>query len=179
MTIEAFTGMPGQGKTYLMTRMAVNKMKPRRGFLGLGKERPGRTVYANYPLAGAVQYRQVSELFEVRDAIILIDEAGLVAPSGFWKDIPFEVMSHWRQHRHKGVDVYYTAQDLRDVAVPLRRVTQFENKVSKFGPFIRWKCINPMNKENYGGGITLFDSAVGQAYDSWADDVTKQDYLKS
>lgn len=167
MTIEAFTGMPGQGKTYLMTRLAMKHMKK------------GKEVWANYPLEGAKRWSQVKDLFEIRDATILIDEAGLVAPSGFWKDIPFEVMAHWRQHRHKGVNVWYTAQDLRDIAVPLRRVTQFENKVSKLGPFIRWKCINPMNKEKFGGGITLFDSAVANAYDSWADDVTKQDYLKS
>lgn len=149
-----------------MTRMALKKM------------RKGKEVYANYPLTGAKRWSQVEELFTVRDAIILIDEAGLVAPSGFWKAIPFEVMSHWRQHRHKGVDVYYTAQHLLDVAVPLRRVTQFVNHVQKLGWLIWWKCYNPTTKEKFGGGFTLFDKAVAEAYDSWADDVERQIYLK-
>ncbi|MGO0063940.1 zonular occludens toxin domain-containing protein (plasmid) [Brevibacillus fluminis] len=164
--IEAFTGLPGQGKTYLMTRLAMKKM------------RKGRKVYANYPLKGAERWTQVTELFNVRDAVILIDEAGLVAPAGFWKDIPFEVMAHWRQHRHKGVDLWYTAQSLKDVAVPLRRVTQFENKVQKMGPLIWWKCINPQTSDRFAGGFTIFDQAVADAYDSWADDVEKQVFLK-
>lgn len=171
--IEAFTGLPGQGKTYLVSRMAQKKMKK------------GHRVYANYPLEGATLYGQMEEVFGVRrepedtkNPIIIIDEAGLIAPAGGWKSIPFEVMAHWRQHRHSGVDIYYTAQDLRDVAVPLRRVTQFVNNVTKFGPFIFWKCYNPTTKGKYGSGFTLFNMDVAKAYDSFAKNVEKQNYLK-
>lgn len=163
--IEAFVGLPGAGKTYLMTRLAIKKMKK-------------RPVYANYPLKGAIRYHQVEELFGIREAIILIDEAGLVAPAGFWKAIPFDVMAHWRQHRHAKIDVWYTAQSLQDVAVPLRRVTQFVNQVKKLGPLITWKCIDPQSKEKYGGGFHFYDQAIADQYDSYAEDVTKQDYLK-
>lgn len=100
--IEAFLGLPGAGKTYLMTRMAVKKMKK------------GHRVYANYPLEGAIPYSQIEELFDIRrepgekrSPVILIDEAGLIAPAGSWKAIPFEVMAHWRQHRHSGVNIWY------------------------------------------------------------------------
>jgi len=171
--IEAYTGLPGAGKTYLMTRLAMKKIKR------------GHRVFANYPLQGAIRYEQIDELFEVkrlpgekRSPVILIDEAGLIAPAGGWKAIPFDVMAHWRQHRHAGVDIWYTAQDLRDVAVPLRRVTQFVNEVSKFGPIIRWKTFMPSSKAKYGGGITWFDKSVGQAYDTHAQNVAKQKYLK-
>lgn len=172
--IEAYIGLPGQGKTYLMTRLAVKKMKK------------GHRVYANYPLEGAIRYHQIEELFAIRrekdeklSPVVLIDEAGLIAPAGAWKAIPFDVMSHWRQHRHKGIDIWYTAQDLRDVAVPLRRVTQFVNEVNKLGPFIRWKCYNPTSKAKYGGGFTLFDIDLAKKYDSYAEDVEKQNYLKT
>lgn len=164
--IEAFIGLPGQGKTYLMTRIALKKMKK------------GRKVYANYPLEGAIRYNQIEELFGITNAVALIDEAGLVAPAGFWNKIPFDVMAHWRQHRHKGVDIYYTAQDLQDVATPLRRVTQFVNECKKIGPLIRWKCYNPRTKEKFGGGFHFFDMAIAKKYDSFADDVAKQEYLK-
>lgn len=163
--IEAFLGLPGQGKTYLMTRLALKHM------------RKGIPVYANYPLEGAIRYNQIEELFEIREATVLIDEAGLVAPAGFWNKIPFDVMAHWRQHRHKRINVWYTAQDLADVAVPLRRVTQFANEVKKLGPIIWWKCFNPRTKEKFGGGFTIFDLEVAKKYDSYADDVAKQKYL--
>lgn len=162
--IEAFVGLPGQGKTYLMTRKALKLMKK-------------RPVYANYPLKGAIRYNQVEELFSVKEAVILIDEAGLVAPAGFWKNIPFDVMAHWRQHRHAKIDVWYTAQNLKDVAVPLRRVTQFVNEVRKLGPIIYWKCYDPSTRAKYGGGFHIFDMEIAKKYDTYADDVAKQNYL--
>lgn len=171
--IEAYTGLPGAGKTYLMTRMAVKKMKR------------GHRVYANFPLEGAIRYSQIEELFEIRrqpgekrSPVILIDEAGLIAPAGAWKAIPFDVMAHWRQHRHSGVNIWYTAQDLRDVAVPLRRVTQLVNNVSKFGPIIKWRTYNPTNKGKYGSGFTIFDKDIAKKYDSFAENVERQNYLK-
>lgn len=171
--IEAFLGLPGAGKTYLMTRLASKKIKK------------GHRVFANYPLEGAIRYSQIEELFEVKrlpgekkSPVILIDEAGLIAPAGSWKAIPFEVMAHWRQHRHAGVNIWYTAQDLRDVAVPLRRVTQFVNQVTKIGPLIRWKCYEPVSKAKYGGGWTIFDIDVAKKYDSFAKNVERQNYLK-
>lgn len=186
MTIEAFVGLPGQGKTYLMTRLAYkkylkySKVKPeppkwqkklmtKRQYIANVRRRyelRTRKIYANYPLnlPNAVYYSQVEELFDVTNADILLDEAGLIAPAGMWKAIPFEVMQHWREHRHKGVNLWYTAQDLRDVAVALRRVTQFVNTVTRFGPFNRWTCINPTNKTKYGGGIHLHDSTIAKLY---------------
>lgn len=171
--IEGITGLPGQGKTYLATKWAAKKIK--KGF----------RVYANYPLEGSIQYSQIEELFDIKKGkdekhspLILIDEAGLVAPAGSWKAIPFDVMAHWRQHRHSGVNIMWMAQDLRDVAVPLRRVTQLVTNVSKFGPIIKWKTYNPQTKGKYGGGFTFFDMEVAKKYDSYAANVERQNYLK-
>lgn len=163
--IEAFLGMPGAGKTYLMTRQ------------GLKLQKKKRTVYANYPLKGAIRFEQISDVYEVRNAIILLDEAGLIAPSSGWKSIPFEVMAHWREHRHHGVSLFYTAQDLQDVAAPLRRVTQFINRVQKFGPIISWRCYGGTRyKDKYSGGFTVVDPSICAAYDTHAD-VARQSYL--
>jgi hypothetical protein len=138
----------------------------------------GIPVYANYPLEGAIRFNQIQEVFNVKEATILLDEAGLAAPAGFWNSIPFDVMAHWRQHRHKRINLYYTAQDLSDVAKPLRMVTQFANEVRKIGPFMRWTCRNPRTKEKFGGGFHIFDMEIAKKYDSYADNVVKQDYLK-
>lgn len=186
MTIEAFIGMPGQGKTYLMTRLAYHKylkyskIKPeppewqkkimsKQAYIRNVRHRHelrNRKIYANFPLnlPNAVYYEQIEELFDVTNADILLDEAGLVAPAGMWKNIPFEVMQHWREHRHKGVNLWYTAQDLLDVAVALRRVTQFVNEVYRFGPFNYWKTYNPKTKVKYGGGFHLHDKDIAKLY---------------
>lgn len=164
--IEAFIGQPGMGKTYLMTRIALKHMKK------------GIPIYANYPLEGAIRYNQINELFDIKEATILLDEAGLVAPAGFWQSIPYDVMAHWRQHRHKRINLYYTAQDMLDVAKPLRMVTQFVNEVRKIGPLIRWSCYNPRTKEKFGGGFHIFDHEIAKKYDSYADNVAKQEYLQ-
>lgn len=186
MTIEAFIGMPGQGKTYLMTRLAYHKylrysrikpeppewkkkMMTKRMYIADVRKRAelrSRKIYANFPLKlpNAVYYSQIEELFDVYNADILLDEAGLIAPAGMWSKIPFEVMQHWREHRHKGVNLWYTAQDLADVAVPLRRVTQFVNEVQRFGPFNYWITYNPKTKVKYGGGIHLHDYAIAKLY---------------
>lgn len=171
--IEGITGLPGQGKTYLATKWSSKKIKK------------GARVYANYPLEGSIQYTQIEELFDIKkrpdekySPLILIDEAGLVAPAGSWKAIPFDVMAHWRQHRHAGVNIWWMAQDLRDVAVPLRRVTQLVTNVSKFGPIIKWRTYNPQTKGKFGSGFTFFDMAVAKQYDSYAANVERQTYLK-
>lgn len=171
--IEGITGLPGQGKTYLATKWATKQIKK------------GYRVYANYPLEGSIQYTQIEELFDVKRLPgekyaphIYIDEAGLVAPAGSWKAIPFDVMAHWRQHRHSGVNITWMAQDQRDVAVPLRRVTQLITNVSKFGPIIKWRTYNPQTKGRFGSGFTFFDMAVAKKYDSYAANVERQTYLK-
>ncbi|MCL6456521.1 MAG: zonular occludens toxin domain-containing protein [Gorillibacterium sp.] len=171
--IEAFTGMPGCGKTYLMTKRALKLMKK------------GHRVFANFPLKGAIPYTKMEELFVIKRIkgekipIVLLDEAGLIAPAGAWKAIPFEVMAHWRQHRHAGIDIWYTAQNLKDIAVPLRRVTQYENQITKFGPFITYRCIETSSKQKYGSGFTILSSEVYKNYDTFAENVERQDYLKN
>jgi zona occludens toxin (predicted ATPase) len=173
MTIEAYTGDPGAGKGYLCTKRAVKLIKK------------GHRVYANYPLEGSIQYSYIEEIYDVRrengekrQPFILIDEASLMFPCGSHKSIPFEVVAHWREHRHKGVNLIWIAQDFSDVAVALRRVTQFVNHVQRMGIFMWYKTYHPRTKAKYGGGFAIFDLDVAKKYDSWADGIVKQKFLK-
>lgn len=199
--IEAFVGQPGQGKTYLMVRRAYfnylkySKVKKepskfaklfmtRRMYFRNVRNRlmlRNRKIYSNIPirLPNVVLYSQLSELYDVTNADILMDEASLVAPSGMWAKIPFEVLQHWREHRHKGVNMWYTAQELVDVATALRRVTQFVNDIQRLGPFNYWKCFNPRTKAKYGGGLHLHDDSIAKLYPGKnKKGVARQDYLK-
>ena len=117
--IEAFTGLPGAGKTYNMVRRAYKQHKK------------GRKVYANFDCSFAVRFKELPQIYGVKDALILLDEAGIYLPAQAWKSIPFEFMREIRQHRKSGLDFWYTAQDLMDVCTALRRVTQFENRIDR------------------------------------------------
>lgn len=199
--IEAFIGQPGQGKTYLMVRRAYHnylhyssvKKEPskwqkmfmtRRMYIRNVRKRAelrNRKIYANIPikLPNVVRYTQISELYDVTNADILLDEASLAAPAGMWSKIPFEVLQHWREHRHKGVNMWYTAQELIDVATPLRRLTQFVNDITRLGPFNIWKCYNPRSKAKYASGIHLHDPNIAKLYPGKNKKGTvKQDFLK-
>lgn len=154
MSIEAYTGLPGQGKTYNMTRLALQKMQK------------GKKVYANYNLVGAEYFKELSELKNVKNALILIDEAGIYLPSQAWKDIPFEFIRQIRQHRHDGLDMWYTAQDMQDVATYLRRITQFQHDYQKFGKLFFCKTSNPRTKVRYGFDISILDKKVFTKYDT-------------
>lgn len=176
MTIEAYTGMPGEGKTYWMTKDALKQVKR------------GRKLLTNYPIIDPAtgkcfpMYKQIHEIFEAKNCLILMDEASLMAPAQFWNRIPFEVMAHWRQHRKAGTDIWYTAQDMDDVSNQLRRVTQYENQCSRFWKFMQKKIIDPKkyrpgkSEGYYGMNMTWMNMDVCNAYDTNFT-VDKQDFL--
>lgn len=152
--IEGFTGLPGMGKTYNMTRMALKQMKK------------GRKVYANYQVEGAEYFKELSDIVNVKNALILIDEAGIYLPSQAFKDIPFEFIRQIRQHRHDGLDMWYTAQDMMDVATYLRRITQMVHDFNRLGPIMTERVFNPRTKSKYGFGVYLLDKKVYTKYDT-------------
>lgn len=166
MTIEAFTGLPGQGKTYSMSAKALDKM------------RKGKRVFANYALEGAERFKELSDLQGVKSALICIDEAGIYLPSQAWRDIPFEFIRQIRQHRHDGLDLWYTAQDMGDVATYLRKITQFEHQYQKMWRFYLCKTVNPRTHAKYGFELGIFDfKYVGSKYDT-TENIDFGEYLK-
>lgn len=171
--IDAFTGLPGQGKTYHMTKKAYRYCKLKK-----------KDVYANYKLDFGEKlnhrvhyFKELSELENVTNALILVDEAGIYLPSQSWKDIPFEFIRKIRQHRHDGLDLWYTAQDLQDVATYLRRITQFEHKFSRVFKICCEKIINPRSKAKYGFNISIIDKKVYKMYDT-TENVDLADFVK-
>lgn len=164
--IEAFTGLPGAGKTYNMVRKAYIQHKQ------------GKKVYANFSTTFATYFKELSEIYNVKDALILIDEAGIYLPAQAWQKIPFEFMRAIRQHRHNGLDLWYTAQDFLDVSTSLRRITQFQHDFSKTAMICFSKTTNPRTKEKYGFDIHILNKKVFALYDTNFD-VELGEYLKN
>lgn len=165
MTIEAFTGLPGQGKTYNMVKKAYKQ------------HNKGRKVYANFDCNFAEYFKELSDITHVRDALILLDEAGIYLPAQAWNKIPFNFMRQIRQHRKGGLDLWYTAQDMSDVATALRRVTQFQHDFNKYGSIMCCRTINPKTKGRYGFDISILDKKVFSLYDT-NDEVDFGEFLK-
>lgn len=163
--IEAFVGLPGQGKTYNMTRRALREMKK------------GKKIYANYQLKGAEYFKELGELVGIKNAIILIDEAGIYLPAQAWKSIPFEFIRQIRQHRHDGLHLWYTAQDLMDVATYLRRITQLCHDYSRLWKIFYATTTNPKSKEKYGFDIGFINKKVYEAYDT-TENIDFAEYLQ-
>lgn len=153
--IEILTGLPGMGKTATMAKWAYNKM------------REGKTVYSNFPLKGAIPYHDpLQVLGRVKNALILMDEAGLLMDQLKMFDMPYEIFYELRQHRKDGVDLLTSAQSIFDVAYPFRRLIQFENRIRfKMGKFVQVLVRDPQPAgENYGKRTWFLNDWVFDIY---------------
>lgn len=174
--IEAYTGLPGMGKTYAMTKRALDEIA--RAAWRKKKGKSYKRVFANYKIEGAEYFKELYELQNEKNIIVLVDEAGIYLPSQSWKDIPFDFIRQMRQSRHDGIDLWWSAQDFKDAATFLRRITQFENKCSRLGSFFWVKTVSPSNsKSKYGGTFYLKSSDVFSKYDT-TENIDFAEYLK-
>lgn len=172
--IECFSGLPGAGKTYHMTKKAYQQALN------------GRVIYSNYQInfpqnknkkIETHYFKELNELTGVKNALILVDEAGIYLPAQAWRNIPFEFIRQIRQHRHDGLDLWYTAQDMQDVATYLRRITQFQHDYNKIWKFSMETTINPRNKTKYGFDISFLNKKYFKLYDT-TENIDFGNYLK-
>lgn len=139
--IEVLTGLPGFGKTATAAKWAYTKM------------RQGKVVYSNFPIKGAIPYHDpLQVLGRVKNALILMDEAGILLDGLQMYNMPYQVFYELRQHRKDGVDLLMTAQSILDIAYPFRRLIQFENRITmKLGSFVQVSVKDPQPGGNIFG----------------------------
>jgi hypothetical protein len=157
--IECLSGLPGMGKTATMAKWGYKAMMQ------------GKTVYANFPLKGAIPYFEPLEVLgRVKNSLILMDEAGLLLDQMKMFDMPYEVFYELRQHRKDGVDLLTSAQSILDIAYPFRRLIQFEHRIQmKLGRFVQVFCRDPQP-----GGAT-YSKTIWYLSD-WVFKVYRTDY---
>lgn len=120
--VEGFVGLPGSGKTYYLA------------CLGLKAIKKGRKVYANFKLDGATYFKDLMDMIDVTEGVILVDEINLVCPSRWWDKFPPKLAYWWSQTRKSVLDVYWTSQHQDRVDKIVKEITNFIWQIRKF-PF--------------------------------------------
>jgi len=64
------------------------------------------------------------ELPHMNNCDVIWEEMGAHVDSRAWDQLPMELRRWLQQHRHRGVNIFGNAQDLADIDVAVRRVTQ-------------------------------------------------------
>jgi len=77
-------------------------------------KRRGRIIY----------FEDITELLEIRDGIILMDEGQALLEARNWENLPAEFSNKLRQHRKHNLDLYVTTQNLGTIDINLRRLVQ-------------------------------------------------------
>jgi len=130
MAIKMLTGLPGQGKTYVLAQIAYNALYE------------GRDVYANfrlgYPEESKSQnlhyWRDPKDLVGIENGVIVMDEAHVYFNSRLWAEFPIELQYKFQQHRKDGLDIWGTVQNEARLDVVIRElVTSFYQCVKMFG----------------------------------------------
>jgi hypothetical protein len=133
--IEAYVGVPGSGKSYMLVKKGLDSLaKGRRVFANFGFLRNNVYLYLRkrhrLPHVRAVQLadsigeiRSYSEMLDVTQGVLLFDEAhGWLPSTKGARLVPFEVISFWSQHRKVGIDVFLATQRFGSIDVAVREL---------------------------------------------------------
>lgn len=130
MAIAILTGIPGSGKTYILTAKAKQ-------FLDQGREvwcNKGYTIKDDR----VHYYSKIEELTHLRDAIILMDEAQVYLNARKWEVLDESFIYLLQQHRHYGLDIWGTVQNIRRLDVVMRELVAFYYECSSI-KFFKWE----------------------------------------
>lgn len=131
-TLDLYFGIPGSGKTTIGAYFSQKYQKK------------GKKVYSNVDIKGDYILSPINDLgkYEIKDALIVIDEAGLEFNNREFKNYPKNCNFFFKYHRHYNCDVIILSQDL-DVDVKIRKLaTNYYLLEPSFIPyFIRRKTI--------------------------------------
>jgi len=116
--IELYTGRPGSGKTLMLTRRVLRALDM------------GYVVYTNYPIKHEKAEREgrlklwqdLWDLIELKDGIIVMDEAHVYMNSRKWDALPDDMQVKLQQHRKHGLHIWGTVQHENRIDVVYREL---------------------------------------------------------
>lgn len=115
-------GLPGAGKTYTLTRIALSYL------------RQGRMVVTDFPVSGCYcwdpQLLRMDCPYAVYDAVVILDEAYKYFNSRRFKDFSARMHEFFSLHRHNGVSIYLGTQHPARLDVIIRELCDYYVAVS-------------------------------------------------
>lgn len=131
MAISLYFGLPGCGKTTLLTKRAFEAVKSKRYdniYTNIGLSVPGVTYIDNECIGK----------YNLENAKLLIDEATLFADSRAYKDFSKDKLEYFLTHRHYNVDIELFTQQWDGVDRKIRVITDRVYYVFKDSFFGHW-----------------------------------------
>lgn len=117
--ITCYFGVPGCGKTTLLTKIAVDEICR----IHRGKSRY-KAVYTNFYCVGAYKLDfSVLDTYLIKDSLLLFDELTLDADNRSFKSFPAGVRDFFILHRHASNDIIYATQNYQLVDKKIRDLT--------------------------------------------------------
>lgn len=136
MAVSLYFGLPGCGKTTLLSKLAYDAV--RKGsydhvYTNVGLNIPGVTLIDNSCIG----------TYELRDCLLLIDEATLFADSRDHKNFTKTQISYFLEHRHRCADIVLFTQQWDGVDKKIRVITDRVFYVYKGKIIGHWlsKCV--------------------------------------
>jgi hypothetical protein len=129
ISVEGYIGLPGAGKTFALSKRGLRAIEE------------GRRVFSNYGLEGSMPIKgwdcanvgntkdpgpacTCGECFvSISNAMVLVDEINLWAPSRMWNSLPLGLLHRWAQVRKYQTQILWTAQHEARVDKVIREVT--------------------------------------------------------
>lgn len=131
MAVSLYFGLPGCGKTTMLARLALKAVKDPRYlhvYSNVQLSIPGVTLIDNECIG---QY-------ELRDCLLLIDEATLFADSRDYKNFSKGRLSYFLEHRHRNSDIALFTQQWDGVDRKIRTITDRVYYIKKGFLFGHW-----------------------------------------
>jgi len=167
MACESWAGLPGSGKTMSLIRRVTLDYRRKRQSKKL--EERLVTVWsdiASFKVPGAIYISLFDDIVRAKLGIIVLDEAGIIMSARGFQKLPPEMMWMLLQHRHLGLDLYYTAQDWEGVDKALRTVTLYVHHCH-YAKIINlfWNRLTTMScKDSIGWEFHFFDKQIADLY---------------
>lgn len=142
MAISLYFGLPGAGKTSLLTAFAKKFVKGKRY----------KNVYTNakeVKIKGLIYVPdEYIGKYSITDGAVLIDEALLFAPSRNWKDFEKRLLDFFILHRHDNIDLYLFSQRADGCDKNIRSIT--DRVYYLYKPFLLGHWITKYYRIPYG-----------------------------
>lgn len=118
--ITCYFGVPGCGKTTLMTQFAIKEIKR----IEKGKS-PYKAVYTNFYCKGAhiIDFNVLKD-YKIYDSLLIFDELAMDADNRKFKTFHDNIRDFFILHRHIGNDIIYATQNYDMVDLKVRSLTQ-------------------------------------------------------